>query len=95
VRLNKKTCLTETDGKRWKLGEEGTQPGRLGWAQGVRYALYHGRPTEVVLNVAVCWKVSRSRARNPRRKLPQEPWYRATSLRMPKTPSHGTGKGAG
>jgi hypothetical protein len=31
VRLNKRTCLTEGDGRRWKLGEEGTRPDRLGW----------------------------------------------------------------
>jgi hypothetical protein len=85
VRVNKKTCLTETDGRRWKLGEEGTRPGRLGWAPNVRYALYHGRPTEVVLNVALCWKVSRSRARNPRREPPREPWYLATSLKDAKS----------
>lgn len=84
VRLNKRTCLTETDGRRWKLGEEGMQPGWLEWAQSVRYALYHGRPTEVVLNVALCWKVSRSRARDPRRKPPWEPWYLATSLHSAK-----------
>ena len=53
VRLNKRTCLTESDGRCWKLGEEGTQPGWLEWAPDVRYALYHGRPTEVVLNVAL------------------------------------------
>ena len=85
VRLNKRTCLTETDGRRWKLGEEGTRPGRLEWAPDVRYALYHGRPTEVVLNVALCRKVSRSRARDPRRKPPREPWYLATSLHSVKS----------
>jgi hypothetical protein len=81
VRLNKGTSLTESDGRRWKLGEEGLQPSWLKWAPNVRYALYHGRPTKVVLNVALCWKVSRSRAAsNPRRKVPAEPWYLATSL---------------
>jgi hypothetical protein len=81
VRVKKGTCLTEADGRRWKLGEEGLAPGQLHWAQGVRYALYHGRPTEVVLNVALCWRISKSRARNPRRKPPKEPWYLATSLK--------------
>jgi hypothetical protein len=85
VRLNKRTCLTESDGRRWKPGEEGTQPGWLEWAPDVRYALYHGRPTEVVLSVALCWKVPRSRARNSRRKPPREPWYLATSLEDAKT----------
>jgi hypothetical protein len=39
----------------------------------------------VVLNVALCWKISRSRARNPRRKPPREPWYLATSLHSAKS----------
>jgi hypothetical protein len=39
VRLNKRTCLTETNGRRWKLGMEGTQPG--GWG---------GRPTSATLS---------------------------------------------
>lgn len=33
-----------------------------------------------MLNVALCWRVSKSRAKNPRRKQPKEPWYLATSL---------------
>lgn len=44
VRLTKGASITETDGKRWKLGEEYIKPGRLRFSEGVRYGLYHGRP---------------------------------------------------
>jgi hypothetical protein len=80
VRVDKGTCLTEADGYRWKLGEEGLKPGQLRFAPGVRYGLYHGRPRDILLNVALCWRVSKSRMRDPRRKRPEEPWYLATRL---------------
>jgi hypothetical protein len=86
VRLNKGSCITEADGsRRWKVGEEGLKPGQLRWVEGVRYGLYHGRPRELFINVALCWRVPRSRARNPRRKRPKEPWYLATSLKDAKS----------
>lgn len=80
VRIKKGSCLTESDGSRFKLGEEGLSPGQLRWAEGVRYGIYHGRPRELYINVALCWRISKSRARDPRRKQPPEPWYLATSL---------------
>jgi hypothetical protein len=87
VRLKKGTCISEADGGgRWKLGEEGLKPGELRFLESVRYGLYHGRPRELRINLALCWKVSKSRARNPRRKKqPGEPWYLATSLDDPKS----------
>jgi Transposase DDE domain len=86
VRVKKGTCITEADGGgRWKLGEEGLKPGELRFLESVRYGLYHGRPRELRINLALCWKVSKSRARNPRRKQPGEPWYLATSLDDPKS----------
>lgn len=75
VRLSKGSCITEADGKQWKLGEEGIECGQLRWVRGVRYGLYHGRPRDLLVNVALCWRIPKSRARNPRRKLPEEPWY--------------------
>lgn len=81
VRLTKGACITESSGRRWKLGEEGIKPGQLRWLGGVRYGLYHGRPRELLTNVALCWKLPKSRARDPRRSLPEEPWYLATSLK--------------
>jgi Transposase DDE domain len=100
VRVKKGTCLTEADGERWKLGEEGLKPSQLrwaSWASNVRCGLYHGRPTEILLNVALCWRVSKSRASNPRRrKRPEEPWYLVTSLDSAGSAAcSGTGKGAG
>jgi hypothetical protein len=81
VRLSKGACITEADGRRWKLGEEGLERGQLRWVRGVRYGLYHDRPRDLFVNVALCWRIPKSRARDPRRKQPEEPWYLATSLR--------------
>ncbi len=80
VRIRKGACITEKGGRRWKLGEEGLKIGEVRFIEGVRYGLYHGRPRELLTNVALCWRVSKSRAKNPRRKQPEEPWYLATSL---------------
>jgi hypothetical protein len=80
VRIDKGTCLTEADGRRWKLGQEGLARGELRWAPGVRYGLYHDRPRDLVLHVALCWRVPTGHARAPRRKAPPDPWYLATSL---------------
>ena len=81
VRVDKGTCMTEADGRRWKLGEEELLPGQLRWAAEVRYGLYHGRPRDILLNVALCWKVSEGRASRRKQKEPEEPWYLATSLK--------------
>jgi hypothetical protein len=85
VRLKKGSCITAAEGQGWKLGEEGLRPGELRFSEGVRYGLYHGRPRELFINVALCWRISKSRARNPRRKRPPEPWYLATSLKDAKS----------
>ena len=77
VRIKKGSCITEAHGNRtWKLGEEGLKPGELRFVEGVRYGLYHGRPRELSINVALCWKVAKSRAA----KEPEEPWYLATTF---------------
>jgi DDE family transposase len=76
VRLKKGSCITEEDGHRWKLGEEGLKPGELRFVEGVRYGLYHDRPRELRINLALCWKVAKSRAA----KEPDEPWYLATTF---------------
>ena len=79
VRLKKGSCITEADGNRtttsWKLGEEGLKPGEMHLVEGVRYGLHHGRPRELTINIALCWKVAKSRA-----KKPEEPWYLATTF---------------
>jgi Transposase DDE domain len=80
VRVDKGTCLTEPDGRRWRLGTEGLALGQLRWAPGVRYTLYHGRPRDLVVNVALCWRASARRASRRPHRVPAEPWYLATSL---------------
>jgi hypothetical protein len=81
VRLTKGACITEPDGKLWKLGEEGLRLGELHFRGGVRYGLYHGRPRELFVNVALCWRMPKSqKRRNPGCEEPAEPWYLATSL---------------
>lgn len=67
------------------MGEEGLNLGELRWVEGARYGLYHGRPRELWVNVALCFRISKSTAKNPRRKQPSEPWYLATSLREAKS----------
>jgi hypothetical protein len=81
VRVKKGTCVTEASGYRWKLGEEGLGLGELRFAEGVRYGLYHDRPRELLTNVVLCWRIPKSRAKDPRRGQPEEPWYLATSLK--------------
>jgi hypothetical protein len=80
VRLKKGSFITEEDGRRWKLGEEGLKLGELRFVRGVRDGLYHGRPRELRIDVALCCRVPKGRASDPRRKQPREPWYLATSL---------------
>lgn len=82
VRLKKGSCITEEDGRRWKLGEEGLKVGELRFVKGVRYGLYHDRPRELWIDVALCWRIPKGRASDPRRRgrQPEEPWYLATSL---------------
>ncbi len=80
VRLNKGTCLTERDGRRWKLGDDGLQFGQVRWAPHVRYGLYHGRARELESNVALCWQTNARRAKHPRYGPPPEPWYLATNV---------------
>jgi hypothetical protein len=84
VRIRKGACITEGSGRRWKLGEEGLKIGELRLMEGVRYGLYHGRPRELLINVALCWRISKSRAKKLRGEQPQEPWYLATSLKSAK-----------
>lgn len=81
IRVRRGTWLTEPDGRSWKLGSEGTRPGQVRWHPGVRFALTNGRPSDVVVNAALCWRVPGRRA--DRRKPPEEPWYLATTLGCP------------
>jgi hypothetical protein len=83
VRVTRGTCLTEADGARWKLGQRDPAPGRLSWHPGVRYGLHHGRPRDVTINLAQCWRLPRHQARDRRSRQPAAPWYLATDLAGP------------
>ncbi len=80
VRVNRGTCLTDGQGQRHKLGEDGLLPGQQRWLPVVRFGLYHDRPRALTLNVALSWRLPRHLARSLRHKTPDEPWYLATSL---------------
>lgn len=80
VRVNRGTCLTSGAGQRCKLGEEGLLPGHQRWLPAVRFGLYHDRPRDLTLNVALSWRLPRHLTRSLRHHLPGEPWYLATSL---------------
>jgi hypothetical protein len=80
IRLDKGACVTECDGRRWKLGDDGLPFGACRWAAQVRYGLYHGRPRDLTINLALCWQTNARRMQHPRAVPPSEPWYLATSL---------------
>jgi hypothetical protein len=96
VGIDKGTCLRQSDGHRWKLGEEGLRPGQLRWAPNVRYGLYHGRPRTIMLST---WPCAGGCPRAERRTLgasnPRSPgtWPRAWVV--PEAPPRGSGSGAG
>lgn len=80
VRITAGTGLVTTDGSRWRLGTEGLQPGEVRWAPDVRYGQrYQGRPRDLWVNVAPCWRSPRHLSRTLRHALPAEPWYLATN----------------
>jgi hypothetical protein len=81
VRIDKGTCITATAGQHWKCGEHDPQPGHNGWAGGVRYGLYHGRPRELWINLATCWRRVGGRGNRRAPKRAAHPWYLATSWR--------------
>ncbi len=79
IRVNKGICLTDARDLRTKLGDAGMRPGKIRWLPQMRYGLYHGRPRDLWVNVACCWRVAKRHA-DPQRKAPKQPWYLATSL---------------
>jgi hypothetical protein len=83
VRIDKGTCITEPDGRRWKLGEEGMRLGERRFHPLVRYGLYHGRPREVCTHLALTWRLPRHQERSAPSAAPsqpEQPWYLATNL---------------
>ncbi len=80
VRVNRGTCLTDGQGQRCQLGEDGLLPGQQRWLPAVRFGLFHERPRPLTLNLALSWRLPRHLARSPRHHQPENPWYLATSL---------------
>lgn len=80
VRITAGTGLVTADGLRWRLGTEGLRPGDLRWAPNVRYGQrYQGRPRDLWINVALCWRLPRHVQRRHARQQADEPWYLATN----------------
>jgi hypothetical protein len=84
VRIDKGTSVTEPSGTRHRLGHDLTIGlGEQRWLGRVRYALYHGRPTDIWLNVGCTWQTSQSASTckaASKLKEPDEPWYLATTV---------------
>lgn len=81
VRIDKGTCITAPDGRRWKLGEETMPLGDLRFHPLVRYGLYHDRPRDLYTHLALTWRLP-PQPQRPRSTLvkPEQPWYLATNL---------------
>jgi Transposase DDE domain len=79
VRIDMGTCITQTDGRRWKLGAEGLQQSDLRFHPAVRYGLYHGRPRDLPIHLALTWRLPRHQQRDRRQAKPEQPWYLATN----------------
>jgi Transposase DDE domain len=80
VRITAGTGLVATDGSRWRLGTERLQPGELRWAPDMRYGQrYQGRPRDLRVNVALCWRLPRHMQRRRHSQQADESWYLATN----------------
>ncbi len=81
VRIDKGTCITEPDGRRWKLGEEAMQLGELRFHPLVRYGLYHDRPRDLWTHLALTWRMAPPHLQHRTHSVnPEHPWYLATNL---------------
>jgi hypothetical protein len=80
VRITAGAGLVAADGSRWRLGTERLRPGELRWAPNVRYGQrYQGRPRDLWINVALCWRLPRHVQRRHPPQQADEPWYLATN----------------
>jgi len=80
VRITAGTGLVAADGSRSRLGTEGLRPGEIRWGPNVRYGQrYQGRPRDLWVNVAFCWRLPRHVQRTLHQTRANEPWYLATN----------------
>jgi len=96
VRINKGTCITEEDGRGWKLGEEGLRLGEVRFACGVRYGVC---TTSVPRSFGPTWS-SAGRSPGVEQEIPGARCLKSPGIwprisKTPKAPSHGTGSEAG
>lgn len=81
IRIDKGTCVTDRFGRRRRLGIDLTiKLGEQRWLGPVRYALHHGRPNYIWLNVGCSWTPANSASTRKASTEPDEPWYLATNL---------------
>jgi hypothetical protein len=79
LRIDAGVCITNPDGTRCKTGQERLARGQVRIAHGVRYGLTPGkRPRDLHINLVMAWRLPKGRQRRCR--LPDQPWYLATSL---------------
>ena len=93
VRTKKGSCITEKDGGRWRLGEEGLKVREMRFVEGMRYRLYHDRPRKLSINVALCWKALRAERETLDASNPKSTDIRPRASMRPKVPLHDTSKG--
>ncbi len=56
IRIDKGTCVTDSFGKRYKLGVDlNLERGEQLWLGRVRYALHHGRASDIWVNFGCSW----------------------------------------
>ena len=80
VRIDKGTCVTAAGDVRHKLGVDlSIGLGEQRWLGRVRYALHHGRPNDIWLNVGCSWLPAASAAARKDPAEPDEPWFLATT----------------
>jgi Transposase DDE domain len=99
VRLSKGSCITDTSGHQWKLGEERLKPGQLRFAKGVRYGGFTTGVPEICglmwPYAGRCRRVEHRGTSAEARRGPRSPgtWPRVSKRQ--KARPVGTGKGAG
>ena len=80
VRIDKGTCVTAAGDVRHKLGVDlSIGLGEQRWLGRVRYALHHGRPNDIWLNVGCSWLPAASAAARKDPAEPDEPGFLATT----------------
>ena len=79
LRVPRGMVVTEPDGRRITLGQDGLRFGQRFWHPGVRLGVNpRGEPEDIVVNLLRLWEPT------PQGERPKEPWYLITSLNQPR-----------